>query len=187
MRFSDRGVILSGFCFLAGTLLCSCQKETPKAAEKPAAAVPAASKTSAAVPEPVRKLLGSPHVTPAQLADAIVDIGAEHFDAQVQNFVRTLAANRRLGFLPEISAHFERLKAEFQNTADVMVLSAVPLDEQMRARYADAMQKRLKRQVRLHAEVDPSLLGGAILKADDLVIDGSLRGRLERLAAEVAG
>jgi F-type H+-transporting ATPase subunit delta len=137
--------------------------------------------------EGVRKLLNSPHVTPAQLADLIIEIGGQSLDEQGQNFIRTLAANRRLGFLPEIWAHFERLKAESENTADVTVVSAVPLDAQMRQQYIDAMQKRLKRQVRLHTEVDPGLLGGAILRADDLVIDGSLRGRLERLAAEVTG
>lgn len=137
--------------------------------------------------EGVHRLLTSPHVTPAQLADLFIEIGGQSMDEQAQNFFRTLAANRRLGFLPEISAHFERLKAESQNTADVTVVSAVPLDAQMRQQYTEAMQKRLKRQVRLHTEVDPTLLGGAILRADDLVIDGSLRGRLERLAAEVTG
>src|SRR5688572_19755906 len=95
--------------------------------------------------EGVRKLLGSPHVTPAQLADLFIEIGGQALDEQGQNFIRTLAANRRLGFLPEISAHFERLKADSENTADVTVVSAVPLDAQMRQQYTDAMQKRLKR------------------------------------------
>lgn len=137
--------------------------------------------------ERVKKLLVSPHVTPAQLADFLIDIAAEHLDEHGRNFVRTLAANRRLGFLPEIAAIFEKLKAESENTADVTVISAAPLDAEQQRTYAAAMQKRLKREVRLHCEVDPTLLGGAILRADDLVIDGSLRGRLERLSAEVTG
>lgn len=142
---------------------------------------------SVASDERVRKLLVSPHVTPAELADLFIAIGGEGMDEQGSNFVRTLAANRRLGFLPEIAAIFERLKAESENTVDVTVISAAPLDAEQQKKYAAALQKRLKREVRLHCEVDPTLLGGAILRADDLVIDGSLRGRLERLSAEVTG
>jgi F-type H+-transporting ATPase subunit delta len=137
--------------------------------------------------ERVRKLLVSPHVTPSELADWLIGLAGNKFDEQGRNFIRTLAANRRLGFLPEIAAIFERLKAESENTADVTVISATPLDAEQKQRYAAALQKRLKREVRLHVEVDPALVGGAILRADDLVIDGSLRGRLERLAAEVTG
>jgi F-type H+-transporting ATPase subunit delta len=137
--------------------------------------------------ERVKKLLISPHVTTAELAELFVAIGGERLDEHGRNFVGTLAANRRLGFLPEIAAIFERLKAESENTADVRVISAAPLDAEQQRKYAAALQKRLKREVRLHCEVDPVLLGGAILRADDLVIDGSLRGRLERLAADVTG
>lgn len=142
---------------------------------------------SVARDERVRKLLVSPHVTITELADLFIAIGGKGLDEHGANFVRTLAASRRLGFLPEIAAIFEKLKAESENTADVTVISAAPLDAEQRKKYAAAMEKRLKREVRLHCEVDPTLLGGAILRADDLVIDGSLRGRLERLSAEVTG
>ena len=139
--------------------------------------------------ERVKRLLTSPHVTPAQLADLVIEIAGAALEGGLDepggNFIRTLAANRRLGFLPEIAAIFGKLKADWENTADVSVISAVPLDADLRRRYVEAMQKRLRRDVRLHCEVDPAVLGGAILRADDLVIDGSLRGRLERLAAEV--
>ncbi len=147
--------------------------------------------------ERMRKLLASPLLAPAQIADTLLEIldaaapggleaaAAGGPDNQGRNFIRTLAANRRLGLLPEIAAHFGKLKADWENTADVTVVSAVPLDETLQRRYAQAMEKRLRRQVRLHCQVDPSVLGGAVLRADDLVIDGSLRGRLERLAAEV--
>ncbi len=139
--------------------------------------------------ERMKKVLASPLIAPAQLADVLLEIldaaAPGGLDEQGRNFIRTLAANRRLGLLPEIAALFGRLKAEWENTADVTVISAVPLDETLQRRYAEAMEKRLRRQVRLHCKVDPAVLGGAVLRADDLVIDGSLRGRLERLAAEV--
>ena len=133
----------------------------------------------------VRKLLTSPHVTPGQLADLVIDIAGGKLDEEGRNFFRVLAANRRLGFLPEIAAIFARLKADEENTVDVTMTSAVALDRDQQKKFAAALSARLQRNVRLQCEVDSSLLGGAVLRADDLVIDGSVRGRLERLGAEL--
>jgi F-type H+-transporting ATPase subunit delta len=139
----------------------------------------------------VAKLLTSPHVTPAQLATLVAEtaaaaLGRQDLEVQERNFIRILAANRRLGFLPEIAARFARLRAEAENTVEVNVTSATPLNEAQQQQYAAALKQRLQREVRLHYSIDPALLGGAVLQADDLVIDGSLRGRLERLRTQVA-
>jgi F-type H+-transporting ATPase subunit delta len=131
----------------------------------------------------VHTLLGSPHVTAAQLAGLVNDIAG--LDENGRNFVTLLAQNRRLGFLPEIAALFEQMKSEVENAIDVEVVAAAKLTSEQESRYAAALQKKLGRQVRLHTRVDGSLLGGAVLKAGDLVIDGSLKGRLERLATEM--
>jgi F-type H+-transporting ATPase subunit delta len=133
----------------------------------------------------VAKLLADPRVTSEDLAGLVADIARTADDEDGLNFIRALAANHRLGFLPEIAAAYETLRAEVENTADVQVISAVALDDEQRARLAAALAKRFKREVRLHCEVDASLLGGAIVRSLDLVIDGSLRSQLERLAAEM--
>ncbi|HEY4646267.1 MAG TPA: F0F1 ATP synthase subunit delta [Steroidobacteraceae bacterium] len=137
--------------------------------------------------ERVKKLLTSPRVTIEQLADLVIGIVGKKLDDEGHNFIRVLAANRRLGFLPEIAAIYEKLKAAEENTVEVTVTSAVPLDKEQQRKFSQAMSARLKRDVRLHCEVDATLLGGAVLRADDLVIDGSLRGQLERLNAELTG
>ena len=144
----------------------------------------------------VQRLLVSPHLTTTQHAELFIEILEQALSKRggldagvaegVRNFIRTTAANRRLALLPEIFSLFARLKAESENTMDVTVRSAVPLDDALQSQYAGALRKRLKREVRVKGEVDPSLLGGAVLQADDLVIDGSLRGRLERLNAELS-
>jgi F-type H+-transporting ATPase subunit delta len=131
----------------------------------------------------VHGLLGNPHVTPAQLADLVNGIAG--LDENGRNFISMLAQNGRLGFLPEIAALFEQMKAEVENAVDVEVVAAANLTPEQEGRYAAALQKKLGRQVRLHTRVDGSLLGGAVLKAGDLVIDGSLKGRLDRLATEL--
>lgn len=135
--------------------------------------------------ERVRALLTSPHVTPDQLAQLVIEVVGGKLDDDGRNFLRVLAQNRRLGFLPEIAAIYEKFKADEENTVDVTVTSAVALDAALQKKFAAALKERLHRDVRLQTETDPTLLGGAILRADDLVIDGSLRGRLERLGAEL--
>jgi len=97
-----------------------------------------------------------------------------------------LAENRRLLLLPEIAAHYQVLRAQIENTVDVEVVSAVALDAAQAEQLRQALDKRLKRRVRMQNRVDPTLLGGAVIRAGDLVIDGSLKGRLERLATELA-
>ncbi len=133
----------------------------------------------------VHALLGSPHVTAGQLAELVVAVTGAGLDEYGRNFVSLLAQNRRLGFLPEIAALFELMKAEVENAVEVEVVSATALSSDQESRYAAALQKKLGRSVRLHTKVDGTLLGGAVLKAGDLVIDGSIKGRLERLATEL--
>ena len=138
----------------------------------------------------VKSLLGSPHVTPAQLAELVIGVAGpgphgSGLDEHGRNFVTLLANNRRLGFLPEIAALFEQMKSEVENAVDVEVTSATALTPDQESRYAAALQKKLGRSVRLRTKIDQTLLGGAVLKAGDLVIDGSIKGRLERLATEL--
>lgn len=141
-------------------------------------------KASAVVADPhVVPLLGSPHVTPAQLVELISEVCGPAVDEPAANFLQTLAHNRRLGLLPEVAAIFEALRAEVENVADVQVTSAVPLEDAQRERLTAALRKRLRREVRLHCAVDPSLIGGAVVRSGDFVIDGSLDARLQRLAA----
>ena len=133
----------------------------------------------------VETLVGNPRVTPEDLATLVNEIAVPELDEQGRNFVRTLADNRRLELLPEISARFDALKSEAEGVIDVTVTSAAALDESQRGKLAAALERRLGRSVRLQCATDPALIGGAVLRAGDLVIDGSLRGRLERIAYEL--
>ncbi|MGB8327352.1 MAG: F0F1 ATP synthase subunit delta [Steroidobacteraceae bacterium] len=137
----------------------------------------------------VARLLTSPHVTAAQLADLVLSFmdaaAARGFDEAGHNFLGLLAENRRLGVLPEIAGLFNAMKDEAERSVDVEVTTAVPLDEKRKAALSASMEKRLQRRVRLHCTVDATLLGGAVLRAGDLVIDGSLRSQVDRMAHEL--
>lgn len=127
-------------------------------------------------------LIRSPRVTKAQAAELFIELGGERFDDEVRNFIRTLAENHRLGLLPQIAALFEQYRAEAESTVEVQLISAAPVSDEQKQKFAASLKGRLKRNVELKAETDPSLLGGAVIRAGDMVIDGSVRGRLSRLA-----
>ena len=133
----------------------------------------------------VKALLGNPHVTPQELAQLVTSIAGSKLGEHGANFVSTLAANRRLAFLPEIAARFDELKDTAEGVADVTVTSAAALNDAQRSRLAAALEKRLRRKVRLHCDIDPGLIGGAVVRAGDLVIDGSVSARLNRIAYEL--
>jgi len=135
--------------------------------------------------ERVRSLFGSPKVTAAQLADLVGGIAGSELDQHGRNFIALLAESKRLPFLPEIAQIFEQLKADAERVVDVSVTSAAPMGAGEEAALVAALAKRFDRKVRVQTAVDPSLIGGAVVRAGDLTIDGSIKARLERLALDL--
>lgn len=97
------------------------------------------------------------------------------------NFLKLLLEYRRVSVLPEISGHFEYLKAGVENTIDVTITSAAELSQVQEKTIVDALKKRFGRDVILQTEIDENLIGGAVIRAGDVVIDGSLRASLQGL------
>jgi F-type H+-transporting ATPase subunit delta len=132
--------------------------------------------------ETMVKLLSSPALTAEQRAKALLDVCGDALSEPGRNFIKVLADNKRLNLLPEIQALFEQLKANQEKSVDVDVVSAFPLDSAVAERLAQALRGKLQRDVTINASVDASLLGGVLVRAGDVVIDGSVRGRLAKLA-----
>lgn len=105
----------------------------------------------------------------------------------ILNLINLLAINKRLMLLPEIVILYEALKAEQEKTLAANVVSYSALSSAQQERLVQSLSKRLQRKVSLQVVVDPSLLGGAMISAGDLVIDGSVRGQLNKLGAILAG
>lgn len=129
----------------------------------------------------ISQLLASPDVTRKQLGDLFCEILASHLDAGKTNFLQLLAENNRLAALPDIYELFKAKRAAHEKTLSVQIISATTLDAAYQKKITTALTKRLNRKVKLQCEIDPELLGGAIIRAGDLVIDGSIRGKLNRL------
>lgn len=139
-----------------------------------------------AVDPDVRKLLDNPRVTAAQLGDLFVDVCGERLNQDGQNLLRLLAERRRLVVLPEIFGLFEQLKNDAEGAIKAQLITAFPATDAQKATVAAALKRRFGRDVQLEYITDPTLMGGAVVRAGDLVIDGSVRGKLTRLGTALS-
>jgi F-type H+-transporting ATPase subunit delta len=126
--------------------------------------------------------LSDPAQTAEQQAQTLNDVCGDSLGEQARNFIAILAENKRLALLPEIHSQFIQYKANQEKTVDVEVISAFDLADTTRDRLADVLGKKLEREVKVSTSTDSNLLGGVLIRAGDLVIDGSVRGRLNKLA-----
>ncbi|TVQ41368.1 MAG: F0F1 ATP synthase subunit delta [Wenzhouxiangella sp.] len=133
-----------------------------------------------------RPLLSNPKLSREQVLKLFTDIAGERFDEMVTNFLRVLTTYGRLELLPEISTQFESLRREAEARLRVQVTSAHPLGDDEASRLTERLKARFGLEIDLDVDVDPALIGGAVIRAGDQVIDGSVRGRLERLGRQVA-
>ncbi len=129
--------------------------------------------------------ISNPKLESDQKVSLILDICGKHLDGEGQNLVKLLVRNGRLSVLPEIASLYEGLKNESQGNLDVQVLSAYKMTKAQESALATALKKRLGLEIRMTSEIDQDLIGGVIIRAGDLVIDGSVKGRLQKLATEL--
>jgi F-type H+-transporting ATPase subunit delta len=126
--------------------------------------------------------LDDPSLTASQQADILAQVCGDALANEARNFIGIVANNKRLPLLPEISAQFAQLKAGLEQSVDVEVVSAFDLADSARDLLAQALSRKLEREVNVTTRTDSELLGGVLVRAGDTVIDGSLRGRLNKLA-----
>lgn len=122
--------------------------------------------------------IGNPNLPRERLRSAILEIAGDGLPSEAGNLVSLLAMNNRLSILPEVAHLFEALRTRHQGVRQVRISSAFALQEDARKELAAALEKRFGAEVEITVETDPSLVGGVQIRAGDLVIDGSVRGKL---------
>lgn len=132
--------------------------------------------------ETVSRLLKDPRISDKRILDLVFSIGEKLFSDDFKNFIRALSKNKRLPFVPYIYKHFEKLRSEAEKVVNVELISAFPLGEQQQERFRSALKNRMKCDVALTCTSDASILAGAIIRSGDLLIDGSLRGKISKLS-----
>ncbi|GLQ86906.1 F0F1 ATP synthase subunit delta [Dyella flagellata] len=129
----------------------------------------------------VAALSNDPRVQPQQLVALHLPNGSQA-DGAFGKFLTELAEKRRMPLLPEVAALYETYKRESESQLLVKVTSAMALDAAQTEQLKASLKRRFKREIELETQVDPSLLGGVVIDTGSEVIDGSARGRLQRLA-----
>jgi F-type H+-transporting ATPase subunit delta len=140
------------------------------------------------VQEPlVAGLLANPDLSSEKLFGFFHEFLAHLVNRERKNFLLLLTQNKRLNVLPDIADTFNAYYAAFKKISHVRVVTAVPAQEDFRQQLSQALTKRIQREVTLNCEIDPSIIGGAIVHIGDRVIDGSIRGKLTRLLNDLTG
>ena len=132
--------------------------------------------------ETLAKFLDNPGLTRDEAATVMLKIVDDKVDAKGQNFVKLLAANKRLELLPAIAELFEENKALYEKSVDVEITSAADLSDDQIDKLTSRLSEKLGRQVNINSQTDSSLIGGMLIRAGDTVIDASMRGKLNELS-----
>ena len=132
----------------------------------------------------VQSALTSPKVSAGTLVDLLLPPGDS--DPNFRRLLEVLADNGRLVLLPEIAALYDQLKADAERVVRATVTSAQPLDAAELDKLRASLRQRFGQDVEVATAVDPALIGGAVIDAGDVVIDGSIRTKLARLGAALA-
>jgi F-type H+-transporting ATPase subunit delta len=124
----------------------------------------------------------SSSATVGKTAEVFTGVCGDELDDSAKNFIRVMAENERLTALSAVSELYQTFRAEYEKEVEVDVTSAVKLLKAQQTELSKALEKRLQRKIKLNCSVDKSILGGLVIEAGDTVIDGTLRGKLDRLA-----
>ena len=130
----------------------------------------------------ISALLDSPDMPGTAKAFRLAEVCGDELDDRGKKFLQSLADNDRLGLIGEIRTQFETLRAEEEKSLDVEVVSAYELSESQSAALAASLNTKFQKEITIETRVDASLIGGAVVRAGDVVIDGSIRGKLAKLA-----
>lgn len=135
----------------------------------------------------IARVLHDPRTKSAELAEFILEVCRVESGSGMQNFIKLLTVNRRLSVLPDIERFYEIYRSEVERQIDVKVTSAFPLTSAEQKQIAETLESQQDQRVVLHCDIDKTLLGGAVIRMGDVVIDGSVRGKLARLATAMRG
>ncbi len=133
----------------------------------------------------MRRLIANPKVSRQQLQELVFDVCGDGLSDHGRNLIKTLVQAERLQYAPYIKELYEQMRADAEGKVDVEVVTAYQLDRQQQDNIAEAMAERLGKQVDIITSIDEALIGGAIIRAGDSIIDASLRGRLTELRNEL--
>ena len=134
----------------------------------------------------VRTLIRDPNVGAADVEGLILGVLGEQLPGHARNLVQVLLDNGRLELVPQVRSLYEALRREHESVVEAQIISALPVTEEQLAQLVARLEASYQRRVRAKVDVDPELIGGIRIVVGDKVIDATVRGRLEQMAAALA-
>ena len=134
----------------------------------------------------MRRLIFNPKVSSEQLQELIFDVYRDGLSDTGRNLVKILVQAERLQYAPQIKQLYEQMRADAEGRLEVEVVTAYELDQQQQDTIAGTISARLGKQVNIVTSIDQSLIGGAVIRAGDSIIDASLRGRLTEMRNQLS-
>ncbi len=131
-------------------------------------------------------VISSPAVSNDQLTELVLDVCGDKLTEQGQNLVKLMVRNERLQAASEISSQYQTLRDEAEQVIEAQLVTAFEVDETQKEAISAALSKRLGKTIKLVAEVDESLIGGAVVRAGDWVVDGSVKAQLSELVGALS-
>jgi F-type H+-transporting ATPase subunit delta len=133
------------------------------------------------------KLIANPEIASATILELFQEVLASQLDKERKNFLVLIAQHARFVALPDVADLFNAYVEALEKMSNVRVITAIDIQDDFRQKLVSVLTKRIQREVTLKCEVDPAILGGAIIHMGDRVIDGSVRGQLSRLLQNLTG
>ena len=130
----------------------------------------------------VADAISSSTIDAATQVSTLTNLAGDDLGVAVNNFLHVLASNKRLLLLPSIADLFAELKADLERSVEVNISTAFALDSAVETKLTEALKNKFQRDIRVNTNIDKSLLGGVVVRAGDIVIDGSIKGRIAKLA-----
>ena len=133
----------------------------------------------------LQKLIHDPRVSDNDLESLMLGVCGDRLNPEATNLVKLLIKNGRVPALPEISSNYAEQKAEAERVVEAKMVTASQIDASQQQAFIDALENKLGRTVKLEFDVDDALIGGAVIRAGDWVVDGSVRAQLEQLVGAI--
>jgi F-type H+-transporting ATPase subunit delta len=130
--------------------------------------------------------ISDPNIDDRALESLLLGVFGDKLDGQGRNFLQVLIQNKRLMLLPQIREQYEELRREHEGVVEATIVSALPMDDAQTGMLVAALEAKQGRKVTARVEIDPELIGGVRIVVGDKVIDATVRGRLDAMAAALA-
>lgn len=134
----------------------------------------------------VREMANNPRVDNETIIRLFEEVCGSALFPEAKNFLRLIVNSDRIFALPDLANQFENMRADAEGTIEAELISAFAVNDEQQVKIAEDLSRRLGRTVTLRVSEDPALIGGAILRAGDMVIDASVKGQLVKFAANLA-